>query len=80
MLRDQAAAHYLADVACEVLFRYPGPMPWGDLWRRVTALVPVDVSTLETVLAADARFTRPAGRWDLAPRQQAQERPLGGAL
>ncbi|MCE5240877.1 hypothetical protein LLH23_20630 [bacterium] len=80
MLRDQVAAHYLADVACEVLFRYPGPMPWNDLWRRVTALAPVDGDTLEAVLAEDVRFVPLAGRWDLAPRLEAQERPLGGAL
>ena len=77
---DQAPAHYLSDVACEVLFHHPGPMRWPDLWRRVAALVPVNAATLEAVLAADDRFTQPVGRWDLAPRALVESRPLGGAL
>jgi hypothetical protein len=80
MLKDQAAAHYLSDVACDVLFHHPGPMRWLDLLQRVATLAPVDAAMLETVLAADERFTQPYGRWDLAPRPLVGSRPLGGAL
>ena len=77
---DQAAVHYLADVACEVLFHHPGPMRWSDLLHRVATLVPVADATLAAALEADPRFTRPVGRWDLAPRAVVESRPLGGAL
>jgi len=80
MLRDQAAAHYLADVACQTLFHHPGPMRWADLHRTVAAVVPVAGDTIAEVLAADGRFAQMAGRWDLTPRATVEGRPLGGAL
>lgn len=80
MLRDQAAAHYLADLACQTVFHHPGPMRAGDLWRVVAATVPVSPDTLTEALEADARFVRVGGRWDLGPRAEVDGRPLGGAL
>ena len=80
MLKDPAAAHYLADVACEVLFRYPGPMPWADLVHNVGVQVPVGSEALAEVLESDGRCEVRAGRWDLSGRVGAAGRPVVGAL
>jgi hypothetical protein len=74
MLKDAGAAQLLADLACEVLFRYPGPMPRDELWQNVSAQLPVTAGVLTDVLAADERFEDLGARWELRPRQ----RPPGG--
>lgn len=80
MLKDQAAALYLTDLACEVLCRYPGPMPWDELLHNVSLYAPVSGPVLEEVLGADERFEAEGSRWSLTVCAEAADRSLVGAL
>lgn len=80
MVKDRAAAHYLADALADLLFRQPGPTRLSTLLAALPEGRPAGAVLAQEVMASDTRFAPCVTRWDLAHRSYMPTRPLGGAV
>ncbi|MEN6302118.1 MAG: hypothetical protein ABFD96_05295 [Armatimonadia bacterium] len=80
MVKDRAAAHYLADALADALFSQPGPTRLSTLLTALPEGRPAGAVLAQEVMASDSRFAPCVTRWDLTHRAYMPSRPLGGAL